>query len=150
MINKLGLLVIIITVLGGCVQQQALVKPTSSGYPEGIFRNASLEEAKGKILDGCIRHGLMVSEAGTNQVVCEKTMAGGDAVLAQMLVGNSYSTTPVRKLRFIMYKLNKDVKVTAQEWFQSQMAFGQVNKQELKSNNQRNDIQNFLFSLGAE
>ncbi len=93
---------------------------------------------------------MMVSEASSNQVVCEKTMTGGDAVLAQMLVGNSYLTTPVRKLRFIIYKLNQNVKVTAQEWFQSQMAFGQVNKQELKSNNQRNDIQNFLFHLGAE
>ena len=150
MIKKLATLVIAVSILGGCVKQQALIKPTSSGYPEGVFRNASLEKAKGKILDGCVRHGLMVSEATSNQVVCEKTMTGGDAVLAQMLVGNSYSTTPVRKLRFIMYKLNQDVKVTAQEWFQSQMVFGQVNKQELKSNNQRNDIQNFLFSLGAE
>ncbi len=77
-------------------------------------------------------------------------MKGSDAVLAQMAIGNSYSTTPQRKIRFTIYKIENDIKVVAQEWIESQMAFGQINIQELKSNNQRNSVQNFLFSLGAE
>lgn len=77
-------------------------------------------------------------------------MEGGDAVLAQLLVGNSYSTTPLRKVRFVAYRSGNDVKVTAQEWIQSRMAMGQVRTQELKSSNQVNSTQSFLFSMGAE
>lgn len=148
--KKFLLLLILFTLAFACTSQQKLLKPTTSGYPEGIFRNSNLEDVKSKIMDGCVRNGNMVSQVTTNQVVCEKTMEGGDAVFAQMLVGNSSSTTPVRKVRFILYSLNDDVKVTVQEWFESQMAFGQVKRQELKSNNQKNGLQQFLFNLGAE
>lgn len=67
-----------------------------------------------------------------------------------MAVGNSYSTTPQQKIRFIAYRTGSDVKVTAQQWIEIQMAFGQVRTQELNANNQINELQNYLFSLGAE
>ena len=92
----------------------------------------------------------MVIESSPNQVICGTTMKGGNAVLAQMAIGNSYSTTPQRKIRFTIYKIETNVKVTAQEWIETQMAFGQVQTSELKSNNQINSVQNFLFALGAE
>jgi len=92
----------------------------------------------------------MVIESTPNQVLCGKTLTGSDAFLAQMAIGNSYSTTPQRKIRFTIYKMGDDVKVTAQQWVETQMAFGQVQTQELKTNNQINDVQNFLLSLGAE
>lgn len=137
-------------VLPACAPQQALLKPTPSGYPEGIFSNSNIEAVRSKLIDGCSSKGILVQEASGSQVVCGKTMEGGDAVLAQMLVGNSYSTTPERKIRFVIYQSGTDVRVTAQQWIESQMAFGQVRRQELNSNNQKNDIQQFLFSLGAQ
>lgn len=136
--------------LFGCAAQQPLIKPTQSGYPEGLFENTNVETVRSSIMDGCVTRGLMVIESSANQIVCGKAMEGGQGVLAQMLVGNSYSTTPQRKVRFILYQMGTDVKVTAQQWIESQMAFGQTRTQELKSNNQINDIQNFLFSLGAQ
>jgi hypothetical protein len=136
--------------LSACAPQQALLKPTTSGYPEGIFSNASVDSVRSKLIDGCSSRGILVQEASGNQVVCGKTMEGGDAVLAQMLVGNSYSTTPERKIRFIIYQIGSDVKVTAQQWIESQMAMGQVRRLELNGNNHKNDIQQFLFSLGAQ
>lgn len=148
--KKIALLLTLLIIISGCATQQALIKSTTSGYPEGIFRNSNLDEVKSKIMDGCVRGGLMVSEVTSNQVVCEKTMEGRDAILAKMALGNSYSTRPVRKTRFIIYKQYNEIKVTAQQWFQLQTAFGQVKKQELMSNNHRNELQQFLFSLGAE
>jgi len=143
-------LTILLSFLFGCVSQQQLIKPTQSGFPEGVFRGANLEDVKAKMMDGCMSKGLIVYESTTNQIVCGKVMEGSDAVIGQLIVGNSYSTTPERKVRFVLYKVGDDVKVTAQQWIETQMAFGQVRRQELKSNNQVNDIQNFLFSLGAE
>lgn len=146
--NKILILAVFL-VLTACAPQQALIKPTSSGYPEGIFLNSNIETVRSRVIDGCSSNGLMVQETSGNQVLCGKTMTGGDAVLATLVVGNSYSTTPERKIRFVIYQVGSDVKITAQQWIESQMAFGQVRRQELNSNNQKNDIQQFLFSLGA-
>lgn len=148
--NQSVLSLIISILLFGCAAQQPLIKQTQSGYPEGIFKNTDIETVRSKIMDACVSRGIMVIESTPNQLVCGKTMEGGQAVLAQMLVGNSYSTTPQQKLRFIMYRIGDDVKVTVQQWIETQMAFGQVQTQELKSNNQVNDLQNFLFLLGAQ
>ena len=137
-------------VLTACAHQQALLKSTSSGYPEGIFPNSNVEAVRSKLIDGCSSKGILVQETNGNQVVCGKTMEGGDAVLAQMIVGNSYSTTPERKIRFVIYQSGTDVRVTAQQWMESQMAFGQIRRQELNSNNQKNNVQQLLFSLGAQ
>ena len=135
--------------LGGCATQEALRTPTTSGYPEGVFIFSTVDVVRSKVIAGCSSRGLLVQEATGNQVVCGKTMQGGEAVLAQMLVGNSYSTTPDRKIRFIIYQTGNNVTVTAQQWIETQMAFGQTRRQELNSNNQRNDMQQFLFSIGA-
>ena len=148
--KKLAFASILALLLSACVTQQSLIKSTASGYPEGVFSNASLDSVRSKLIDGCSSRGILVQEASGNQVVCGKTMEGGDAVLAQLLVGNSYSTTPERKIRFIIYQTGSNVKVTAQQWIESQMALGQVRRQELNGNNHKNDIQNFLFSLGAQ
>ena len=147
--NKLFAIAALVVALSGCAPEQALIKQTSSGYPEGVFANTNIDAVRSLLIEGCSSRGILVQEASGNQVVCGKTMTGGDAVLAQMLVGNSYSTTPERKIRFVIYQVGADVRVTAQQWIESQMAFGQVRRQELSANNQRNDIQQFLFNLGA-
>lgn len=135
--------------LCGCAADQPLLKKTASGYPEGVFRNQSAELVKARIIDGCSSMGILVQEASANQVVCGKTMQGTEAAFAQMLVGNSYSTTPQRKIRFIIYQQAGDVKVTAQQWIESQMAYGQIRQQELKNTNHLNDVQQFLYSIGG-
>ena len=148
--KKLVCVSILALLLSACAPQQTLLKPTTSGYPEGVFSNTTVDSVRSKLIDGCSSKGILVQEVGGNQVVCGKTMEGGNAVLAKVLIGNSYSTIPEQKIRFIIYQTGFNVKVTAQQWIESQMAMGQVRRQELNSNNHRNDIQNFLFSLGAQ
>lgn len=137
-------------VLAGCAAQPELLKPTQSGFAEGVFRGASIGEVRSKIIDGCSRAGLVVEDSGTNQLVCTQLLSGGDAVLAQAIYGNAYSTTPEGKTRFSIYEAGQDVKVVATRWFETQMAFGQVRREPLNTNVARNDMQQFLFNLGAE
>lgn len=141
--------VFICLTLSSCAAQPALIEETPSGYPEGVFEKLNIEAVRSKIMDGCGSQGLQIQEANTNQIVCGKTLNGKNAVLATMIVGNSYSTPPEMKVKFTVFQLGKNVKVTANQWVESQMAFGQLRRQELNSNQQRNDIQLFLFELGA-
>lgn len=148
MLKKI-LLLLSVVILGACAPQQELLVKTSSGYPEGTFKNTTLDQARSRIVAGCASAGIPVLDASSNQVICGKTMTGQEAAWAQFLIGNSYSTTPERKARFVMYQLGTDVKVTAFEWIETQMAGGQMKKSNLDTNNQKNSMQNWLYSLGA-
>lgn len=143
-------LIVFLLCLSSCAAQQPLVKETNSGNPEGVFAGKTVEDTKSVIIAGCSRMGSMATETDGNQVVCEKEMEGNDAILAQWIIGNSYSTDPIKKARFVMYREGANTVAVVNQWVETQMAFGQVRKIELKSNNQKNDMQNFLFSLGAK
>jgi len=120
------------------------------GLPEGIFVDTDRDTVKQRILDMCSSHDLMTMEYGQSQVDCSQTMTGADAMLAQMMVGNSYSTTPVRTVRFTVTQSGNNVRVVAHQWIESQMAFGQVRSQPLSQAKHVNDIQGMLFGLGAK
>jgi hypothetical protein len=143
-------LVALMLFLSGCAPQQPLIRQTASGNPEGSFSNASLEDVRNKLVSACSSGGLTVYEASTNQVICGKTMTGQEAAFAQLLIGNSYSTTPERKLRFTFYKAGDKVTVSGTQWVETQMAFGQMRRVEIDGNNQKNDLQSLLFRLGAD
>ena len=132
-----------------CAPQQSRIKTTSSGYPEGVFTNTTVDDVRNKVIAGCEMRGIAVEQSSDNSVICGKTVTGGDAVVAQLLVGNAYSTTPEEKIRFTIYQIGSNVEVSAHEWIESQMPFGQVRQVELNSNNQFNDMQRYLYSLGA-
>lgn len=132
-----------IFVLTACATPISLNKQTSSEYPKGVFANTTVEVVKSRIMDGCSSKGIMIKDVQSNSVICGKKMSGNDAFLATLAMGNSYSTTPEKKVRFMIFQNGSNVKVTEQQWMELQMAFDQMKKQELNSNNQRNDMQIF-------
>ncbi|HAU8242088.1 TPA: hypothetical protein I8298_004360 [Citrobacter freundii] len=67
--------------------------------------------------------------------------------MAQLMVGNAYSTPAKSKLRFSISKVGNDVKVWADPWIESQMPGGQVNKMSMTGNDVKNSIQSSLDSL---
>lgn len=144
------LIVLSVLLVSSCAPQEARIKTTGSGYPEGTFMNTTVARVRNKLIAACDSHGIMVSESTDNSVVCGKEMSGGQAVLAQVMIGNSYSTTPQDKIRFTIYQLGKNVKVSGHEWIETQMAFGQMQQMELNGNNQFNGVQRMLNSLGAK
>ncbi|QTD91776.1 hypothetical protein [Burkholderia anthina] len=148
---KLGFLAaVVVGLLTGCAQQDALINPTASGHPEGTFDRTSLDVVRNKLVGACARAGLNVSDTNANQVVCGKTMDGASSIFAQMMIGNSYSTTPVQKVKFVMYEEGDSVRVTANAWIETQMAFGQVRSVELTGAKQQNEIQQMLYNIGAK
>lgn len=142
--------VLALTALAGCAHQEPLLYQTASGHPEGTFENSTLQDVQGKLSAACAQNGVMVIQSTENQVVCGQQMTGGQAIFAQALIGNSYSTPPQRKIRFVMYPQGSGVRVIAYEWIETQMAFGQMRTQELNSNDQMNSVQSMLFRLGAK
>lgn len=134
--------------LSGCASP-TLLKKTASGLPEGVFVDDTRDHIKQRLLSACAKRGLMTMEYGASQVECSQVMTGGDAFLAQMIVGNSYSTTPESKVRFTVTQIGNDVQVVAHQWIESQMAFGQIRRQPLNQAKHVNDIQGMLFGLGA-
>ena len=135
--------------LAGCATPVDLIKDTLSGYPEAEFKNSTTDTVKSKLMEGCSNKGILVQDTQPNSIVCGKRMTGNEAFLATLLIGNKYSTPPERKIRFIIYQKGQNVRVTAQQWIEVQMAFGQIRREELNSNNQRNEIQEFLTRLGG-
>jgi hypothetical protein len=131
-----------------CAPQQQLLKHTPSGYPEATIAARTVDEVRASLMEACIQVGALVQESAGNNVLCSKTMTGGDAVLASLLVGNSYSTPPEQKIRFTVFQLQGNVRVTAQQWIETQMALGQIRRMELNGNNHRNSVQAMLDRLG--
>jgi len=109
-----------------------------------VFVNTSLESAKSQIISKCATRGANVLDTSGNQVVCGNEMKGGQAIGYQILLGNSYSTTPQVKVRFVFATEGKDVRVIAFPWVETIMPLGQPRTMDLNGNADRNDIQKML------
>jgi len=149
MIKKI-LTLLLFTLFTFSCAHEPLIKTTASGFPEAIFINTTIEEVHSKIINGCTLNGLTIYETNKNYVICGKLTSGFDAVLANLAIGNRYSTTPEVKARFTIFQHGNDVKVVAQQWIETQTAFGQRRVEPLNHNKHKNAIQQFLFSLGGE
>jgi hypothetical protein len=135
--------------LAGCAAHAERLKATASGYPEGVFKNAEMDAIRSKVIEGCNKRGYVIAEASTNTVICQKETAGMEEVAARLMVGNSYSTTPFKKLRATLYKVDADVKVTLSLTMETQMPFGQVRAEPLNTSDAFNEMQKALFELGT-
>lgn len=141
--KKLVLVWLIASLLSAC-SQTPLNKQTTSGKAEGIYPNHSPEQVIDALVQRCNEKGFVVEDQSKNYVVCSKEMQGGGAIFAQLMIGNSYSTTPQHKVRYSVSKFKTGTKVWADPWIETQMAFGQIQKAPLTNNNVINEIQNVL------
>jgi hypothetical protein len=94
------------------------------------------------------RRGVVIAQ-DANQLLCQKELPPGDAILAQLLIGNQYSTTPVLKVRFSAAQIASQTRVQVYSWIETQMAFGQVQTSEVNSNQNFNNIEQMLVQLGG-
>ncbi len=132
--------------LAGCATGKKMAN-TESGRPEITVRNSTLEAVQGEIFSLCNRRAASIRSSSANEVVCAKQMDGGSAIMTQLLIGNSYSTTPVAVARFTIWKAGHDVRVSAYQWAETQMAFGQVRTVELNSPEAFNALQRYLNEI---
>ena len=141
--------VVVACSLSACVAEQPRLTETPSGRPEVEFNTSSISNVSSRITNLCGQQGLLIQEVTAQSVTCGGEMQGGQAALASLAIGNSYSTTPRQLMRFTMYQSSGKVRVQAYQWIETQMAFGQINRLELNSNNQFNDTMRALQSIGG-
>lgn len=144
--HRIFVAAILFVMLVGCATTRLA---TPSGGPEAMFYHMTLDEVKGRIADGCSRSGIHVLDMGASHVLVGKQLDGGDAMLAQLLIGNSYSTTPWRKVHFAIFPAGKGFKVTARQWTETQMVGGQMRTVEMTAEKHLKEMQQFLWSIGG-
>ena len=130
--------------------QVPLNKQTTSGYAEGVFKNAQLEDIKNRFVFACNQKGYEIKEAHNNKVVCARTMEGIGAIGTQLAIGNSYSTIPEELLVFQLARPNNDVHVSVRNYRQTQMALGQMSRVEIKNNKTTNFMQQSMDRIVSE
>lgn len=146
------LLMAVASVLIGCAAPVALKKQTSTGMPERVFPNTSPEKVKHALMESCMSKKLTVEERGSSSVVCSNTMDGGDAVLAQLLFGNAYSTTPTRNAVFVVTKRGNDSFLVMNNYYiETIMPMGQTRREPVNDNNAiKNQAQDWIDLIVVE
>ena len=142
-------IILSILLITGCAQVP-LNKQTTSGYAEGVFKNAQLEDIKNRFVFACNQKGYEIKEAHNNKVVCARTMEGIGAIGTQLAIGNSYSTIPEELLVFQLALPNNDVHVSVRNYRQTQMALGQMSRVEIKNNKTTNFMQQSMDRIVSE
>jgi len=153
---KLGKTFLTIIALLGTVtacatnNNNSLITQNPSGRPEGVFFDSSMQNTNGKISSGCMNMGWTVVSPDKNQVICEIKLNLGKSILAQLAIGNKYSTTPRQFIRFSLAQIGSDVRVQASSWIETQMSFGQVSRAPVDQTvKQINELQSVLWKFGA-
>lgn len=118
----------------GCVTVERSAY-TPSGKPEVTIKNTTLDRVSSEIVNEMSARGFSLVQQSTNSMMFNKQMTGGQAIGAQLLIGNSYSTTPESEVRFMLSNSGNSVNVIADMSMSTQMAFGQVNRQPMNNNN---------------
>jgi PDZ domain len=123
---------------------------TPSGQPEGVFANTTLGDAGGKLASVCMDSGFQVTNQTPNQITCEVPLNGFKSAFTQMLIGNSYSTTPRSYVRISLAQIGGNVRIQAHAWVETQMAFGQMRQHQYSDDTTFNNLIDFLLRTGAE
>jgi hypothetical protein len=134
--------------LTACATTPPMVQ-TASGRPEKEYPGVKLERVQSEIAAACMARPSIVEMASGGQVVCSKDAVGMDAVLASMVVGGSYGSTPKFKIRFTLVDMLGSIRVQAYQWVESTNAFGRVDQHELNSGEQFNAVQTMLDGVAS-
>ncbi len=118
--------------------------------PSAIFR-ATPDRAKAVLVTHYTRRGFRIDGDSSYQIAFWKEMTGGQAMLAQMFWGNSYSETPQAVVTFTLAPVPSGTEVTASMEIVVRMPLGKVNRASLTTNKKsKQEVQQVLESLQGE
>lgn len=130
-------------VITGCAAQPALMRQTQSGRPEATFRGATASVIRNELATSCAKKGANTSSTEYT-VTCSKKNDSMRGIMAQALLGNACSNTPMERIEFSINQAGDDVFVTARGMMQIEKCFGQVETVDYDNNNFRNEVQQGL------
>lgn len=124
--------------LAGCAAtpaQPALVKPTSSGFAEGTFRNTTIVAVQSKFAANCVAQGRTVEDVNALQISC-----GHDILGVRAETWHAITT-------WTLVQTGTDVHASAG----AAVRFQNGNREQIRGRNDvTNKMQSTMFQLGAE
>lgn len=142
-------------VLRGCGAAIALlvIWPTAAlcGQPraQATIQATTPAAVKEKAIARCVRNGATIVDT-SNTVQCRFKVEGGRGVMAQMLLGNAYSTPPEHVVQFTMADLSGSTLLLAQQWIETQMPGGQVQRADLNAKKHVVEAQSFVDAIAQD
>ena len=121
---------------------------TPSGRTEAIF-DLGVTDTSDKIANGCADMGWTLVSSTSTIVTCEIQLGVMQSALAQLALGNSYSTPPKQYLRFNIAGAGRSSRVQTTGWIETQMAFGQVRTMEMTAASYHNNVMAWFEALGG-
>ncbi|WP_052742584.1 hypothetical protein [Sphingomonas sp. Ag1] len=105
-----------------------LASPATAEGPLTVWFKEEPSAVSDKLANLCADRNAAVVEQDDRHVLCQREVSGGKGILAQALLGNSYSTSPVLNVRFSILKDRGAARVQASQWVELQMAMGQTRR----------------------
>lgn len=146
---KALLIASLMLLLAGCATQK--ISQTATGRPEVSIYTSDIDAVKSELMMNFGQHGFMLEQDSQYSMFFTKQMEGSQAMFAQMLIGNSYSTTPKAEIRINISQMKQRIDLVAFLSMSTQMAFGQVNRQDMGGNGAWfNDIQSVFNNIKSK
>ena len=115
----------------------------------GVYFAAPPSEISAILAGQCMDAMMVVADVQTTQVTCSQEIKGLRGDFAQLVYGNSYSTRPQQMIRFIIIPHGKGSRAQWSEWIETQMAGGQVRRQDIGARKRDAAIQRWLLTIGG-
>lgn len=148
--KRITILFLLIGFLTGCATTAPL-RSTASGFPEADFYNTNMDVVQNKIAEYCNTRGFNLEIVNQNTIKCSQDITRtGAGMLYAALTTPQYATNPHLNSVFTMFKTAKGIKVTTNVFVESQNAFGQVKRNEVRNNETLNVLQQRLYDMGGK
>ena len=114
-----------------------------------VFFPKAVSNVSERIAGLCFDRNSTVIEQTPTHVLCSRSIDGLQSAVAQVLIGNSYSTPLVLKFRFAIVRSEQYTRVQASQWIETQMAFGQIRAVPLDGRKHVENILGLLEGIGS-
>ena len=121
---------------------------TPNGRAEMMFDVPAMETAD-LLAGGCMNNNWAIKEQSPQHVLCEAPPTFGQSLLANLAMGNNYSTQPRLYYRFSIVQLSNETRVQANGWMGLQTAFGQNREMETYVKGFHNNAMDLMRSAGG-
>lgn len=126
-----------------------LASPAAAEGPITVWFQEEPSAVSDKLANLCADRNAAVVEQDDRHVLCQREESGGKGILAQALLGNSYSTSPVLNVRFSILKDRGTARVQASQWVELQMAMGQTRRTPVDGRKADAQLEQSLVAVGG-
>lgn len=135
----------------GCATPPQRIAETASGRPEVFVNVRDAELVKGLAISEFQVNGFVLTNSAPYTLQFDRQLSIGQEILAQLFIGNQYSTTPIAHVTLSFASEARTIRVFASSSISTQMAFGQIRTLSMDNNNAWfNDIYRLLQSVKSK